>query len=265
MPSLLFDLLDRWFAPAPDPRKVAWVGAHNYAHRGLHAPGVPENSCAAIEHAIAGGYGIECDVQRSGDGQPVVFHDFDLDRLTQESGPVARRSAAQLGAMQLSGTAQTIPTLRQVLKLVDGQVPILIEVKSSREQRVAATCLAVRRVLEGYTGAHGVMSFDPRVAGWFRRHSPHTVRGLVVTEGEDRALPGRIRRHLALWHARPDFLAYDIRDLPSRFAASQRRRGIPVATWTVRSAEHRDRAAVHADAPIFEGVVVAEKGAGAAA
>jgi glycerophosphoryl diester phosphodiesterase len=256
MPSLPFALLDRWAAPVPDPRKVAWIGERDYAHRGLHGNGIPENSRAAFARAIAGGHGIELDVQRSSDGQPVVFHDDALDRLTGESGPVVRRSAAQLGAIALAGTVEgvteTIPTLRQVLAQIAGQVPVLIEVKSDRHARIAALCLAVRRVLEGYTGQHAVMSFDPRVSRWFRRHSPHTVRGLIVSEGEDRALPGKLRRRLALWHARPDFLAYDVRDLPSRFAAAQRRRGLPVATWTVRDAEHDERAEAHADAAIFE-------------
>ncbi|GGB88563.1 phosphodiesterase [Novosphingobium endophyticum] len=260
-----FALLDRWLSPPPAPRRVAWIGEHDYAHRGLHGPGVPENSPAAFRRAVARGLGVELDVQRSSDGQPVVFHDTDLDRLTGETGPVARRSAAQLGAIPLAGSSETIPTLRQVLTAVAGRTPVLIEVKSRREQHPAALCLAVRRVLEGYTGPHAVMSFDPRVAHWYARHSPHTVRGLVVSEGEDRALPGKVRRHLALWRARPDFLAYDIRDLPSGFAAAQRRRGLPVATWTVRSAEHRERASAHADAAIFEGAPAAAKGASAQA
>jgi glycerophosphoryl diester phosphodiesterase len=261
MPSLPFVLLDRWLSPPPDPRRVAWLGESRFAHRGLHGPGAPENSRTAFARAIAGGFGIECDVQRSSDGQPVVFHDEELDRLTGESGPVVRRSAAQLGAIALTGAQETIPTLRQVLTQIAGRVPVLIEIKSGKDQRVAAMCLAVRRVLEGYAGPHAVMSFDPRVSRWYRKHSPHTVRGLVVSEGEDRALPGKVRRHLALWHARPDFLAYDVRDLPSSFAAAQRRRGLPVATWTVRTPEHRERAQAHADADIFEGAAVELKGA----
>lgn len=248
--------LDRWRAPPPAPRKVSWIAGTTFAHRGLHGPGAPENSLAAFERAIARGLGIELDVQRSGDGQAMVFHDWELDRLTGESGPVARRSAEQLGALRLAGTGQCIPTLRQVLDLVAGRVPVLIEIKSRREARATALCLPVRRTLEGYRGPHAAMSFDPRVSGWFASHSPLTTRGLVVTEGDDKALPGRLRRHLALWTARPDFLAYDVRDLPSRFAAAQRARGIPVATWTVRSAEHRERAAGHADAPIAEGAGV---------
>lgn len=257
MPLLPFAPIDRWRAPAPEPGKVAWIGAYDYAHRGLHGPGLPENSPGAFAAAIDRGFGIECDIQRSGDGRAMVFHDWDLDRLTGETGPVARRSALELGAIALGGSADTIPSLRGLLDQVGGRVPILIEVKSRRDIRVPSLCLAVRRELEGYRGPHAVMSFDPRVSRWFAHHSPTTVRGLVVTEENDRALAGRIRRHMALWHARPDFLAYDIRDLPSPFAAAQRRRGLPVATWTVRSAELRRHAAEHADAPIAEGAGIA--------
>ena len=199
--------------------------------------------------------GIECDVRRSLDGQAMVFHDAMLERVTGETGAVAQRSTEELGRISLSGSMDTIPTLRQTLAQIAGRVPVLIEIKSQAgaQGRISALCLAVRRVLEGYQGHHAIMSFDPRVVRWFADHSPLTVRGLVVTEEDDKALPGMIRRRLALWHARPDFLAYDIRDLPSRFAAAQRQRGLPVTTWTVKTAEHRERAAEHADAPIAEG------------
>lgn len=249
--------LDRWRAPAPNPRKVAWLSGHTYAHRGMHGPGIPENSIAAFSRAIGNGLGIECDVHRARDGMPVVFHDWDLERLTGQDGDIAQLTGAQLGAIRLSGSTETIPDLRRVLDLVRGRVPLLIEVKSRRDTRINALCLSIRRALEGYTGHHAVMSFDPRVPRWFADHSPLTVRGLVLSEEDDKALPGRLRRHSWLWHARPDFLAYDVRDLPSRFAAAQRKRGLPVLTWTVRSAEHRERATEHADAPIAEGAGIA--------
>ncbi|HEX8058144.1 MAG TPA: glycerophosphodiester phosphodiesterase family protein [Novosphingobium sp.] len=254
----LFAPIDRWLAPAPEPGKVAWIGKHTFAHRGLHYPGVPENSPGAFAAAIFRQFGIECDIQRSADGQAMVFHDWELDRLTDASGPVAKRSAAELGAILLTGSEDHIPTLRQLLDQIDGRVPLLIEIKSRREMHIGAICLAVRRVLEGYVGPHAVMSFDPRVSHWFAAHSPATVRGLVVTEENDKTAMGRIKRHLSLWRAKPDFLAYDIRDLPSAFAASQRGRGLPVASWTVRSAELRDRAALHADAPIAEGAGIGQ-------
>lgn len=254
---MIIGQLDRWRAPPPAAKKVAWLGEWTYAHRGLHGAGVAENSPSGFAAAIARGLGIECDVQRSSDGQAMVFHDWELERLTGETGPVAARSAEQLGRIVLSGSEDCIPSLRRVLDQVAGQVPVLIEIKSRANSRANALSLAVRRQLEGYRGPHAVMSFDPRVARWFADHSPLTVRGLVVTEEHGKTLAGRIRRHLALWHARPDFLAYDIRDLPNRFAAEQRKRGLPVLTWTVRNAEHRERAAAYADAAIMEGSAAA--------
>lgn len=248
--------LDRWLAPAPPPERVAWLRTTCFAHRGLHGRGVAENSLGAATAAIARGLGIECDVQRSSDGQAVVFHDWELDDLTAEHGPVGNRSAAELGRIVLSGSTDTIPSLRGLLDVVAGRVPLLIEVKSRKDRRFGALCLAVRRVLEGYRGPHAIMSFDPRVSRWFAANSPQTVRGLIVTEENAKALPGRIKRHLSLWHARPDFLSYDIRDLPGRFPAAQRRRGLPLVTWTISTPELLDRSRIWADAPTVEGAGV---------
>lgn len=248
-----FALIDNWLAPPPASQRVEWIYGTCFAHRGLHGPGHPENGPSAFAGAIERGLGIECDVQKSSDDQAIVIHDFTLERLTAESGPVNQRSAAQLGAIALSGgNGETIPSLRQLLDQIDGRVPLLIEVKTRTDRPVAAICLAVRRALEGYRGPHAVMSFDPRVGHWFARHSPLTVRGLVMSEEDDKALIGMIRRRLWLWFGKPDFLAYDVRDLPSRFARAQRRRGLPLCTWTVRSPELLERAHAHADAPIAE-------------
>jgi glycerophosphoryl diester phosphodiesterase len=253
----LIAALDAWASPVPAAARVGWLKGHDYAHRGLHGGDVPENSLPAFSAAIARGMGLECDVQQTGDGHAVVFHDWELDRLTGQRGPVAARGAAELARIAVGGGAERIPRLVDLLALVRGRVPLLIELKTRRERRVSALCLAVRRDLEGYPGPVAVMGFDPRVCGWFRRYGPRVVRGLVVSEEGARTASGGVRRHLALWQARPDFLAYDVRDLPSRFAAAQRRRGLPVLTWTVRSPALRQRAADHADAPIVEGEGVA--------
>ena len=212
-----------------------------------------ENSPSAFAAAIARGFGIECDVQRSRDGEAMVFHDWELDRLTGERGPVKARDAADLAKIALGGTGETIPTLADLLARVAGQVPLLIEIKSKREVRFAPLCFAVRRALEGYRGPVAVMSFDPRVIRWFHLQAPRIVRGLVVTEEGGRTLSGIVRRHLSLWQARAEFLAYDIRDLPSRFASAQRRRGLPLLTWTVRSEDLAERARYNGAAPIAEG------------
>jgi len=257
MRSLLFALLDRWLAPSPDPRRIAWLDQWAYAHRGLFGPGVPENSPAAFAAAISRRRGIECDTQNSRDGIAMVFHDDGLERLTAESGPLGQRTAAELDTIRLRGGNDHVPSLREVLDQVSGAVPLLIELKSRGNVSAGTQCAPVRHALAGYRGRHAIMSFDPRLVRWFADHAPQTVRGLVVTEEHARTLRGQLQRRLALWHARPEFLAYDINDLPSRFAAVQRRRGLPILTWTVRSAEQQRRAMLHADARIAEGSAIA--------
>ena len=232
----------------PDPFLLAAVPI---AHRGLHGDGRVENSCAAFEAALAAGHGIELDVQASGDGEAIVFHDATLDRLTGETGALAARSASELTAVTLRGSDDSIPSLGQVLRLIDGRVPLLIEVKAPR-RRAAALARAVARALDGYGGPVGVMSFNPGVPHWFERHAPAVLRGLVVTEEGKRGLRGRLERFASIPWADPDFLAYDIRDLPSPFAAAFRAAGKPVFTWTVRSQGDRARAALHADQIIHE-------------
>jgi glycerophosphoryl diester phosphodiesterase len=251
MQSSPFALLDGLIAPAPATRRVAFLTVRPFAHRGLHGPDVAENSRAAFAAAIAAGHGIECDVRASRDGEAFVFHDETLDRLTGETGPVAERTAAMLAGIRLQNDGETLLRLSEMLALVAGRVPILIELKAPGVQ-VAPLCLAVRRVLEGYRGAVAVMSLNPRVGRWFAEHAERITRGLVVTEEGRRGLCGRAARHIALWRARPDFLAYDVRDLPSRFAAATRARGVPVLAWTVRDAAAERTAFAQADQIIYE-------------
>lgn len=233
--------------------RLGWLRGVTYAHRGLHGHGRAENSLSAFTAAIDAGLGIECDVQLSADRRAVVFHDWELDRLTGQSGPIAARPVAELTRMALRGTIETIPTLRDLLGLVAGRVPLLIEIKNPRERTVSPLSRAVLRDLEGYAGPHAVMSFDPRVGHWFATRSPATVRGLVVSEANARTLGASLKRRFALWQSRAEFLAYDVRDFPSRFAAEQRTRGLPVLTWTIRTSALRRLAEDHADAWIAEG------------
>ncbi|WP_246524791.1 glycerophosphodiester phosphodiesterase family protein [Sphingobium phenoxybenzoativorans] len=246
-----FARLDSCLSPAPDAARVAFLRAQPFAHRGLHGKGLVENSLAAFDAAIAAGYGMECDVRASQDGVAFVFHDADLDRLTAEKGKLADRSASLLDAVILSGAREPLPRLDALLHRIDGRAPLLIEVKAPT-RNVIRICRATRRALEGYRGPVAIMSFNPLVASWFRREAPHIVRGLVVTEEGKQGYRGRIARTLALWKAKPDFLAYDVRDLPSRFPARARQRGLPVLTWTVRNAAAEQVAFAHADESIFE-------------
>jgi glycerophosphoryl diester phosphodiesterase len=247
----LFAPLENLIAPAPAQTRVAFLKAQPYAHRGLHGAGIVENSRAAFRAAIAIGHGIELDVQSARDGEAMVFHDATLDRLTDATGDVMARTPAELAQITLRGTDEPIATLPEILSLIGGRVPVLIEVKA-KGTHVAPLCLSVRRALEGYTGPAAIMSFNPLVGQWFRENAIRIVRGLVVSEEDKRNLTGQLERWGSMMTAKPDFLAYDVRDLPSKFAAAARARGIPVLTWTVRDAEAERRAFAHADEAIYE-------------
>jgi glycerophosphoryl diester phosphodiesterase len=255
MQSSLFVPFDRLIAPPPEARRVAFLSAQPYAHRGLHGASCPENSRAAFTAAIAAGHGIECDVQAAREGEAFVFHDTMLDRLTNTHGAFAARSAGELDQIRLRDNNETIPRLAEILALIGGRVPVLIEIKSS-SPLVGVLCLGVRRALEGYSGNVAIMSFNPAVGRWFRNHAPRFVRGLAITEQGPATRLARLRRELerrvALWTVKPDFLAYDIRDLPSHFASGQHSRGLKLLTWTVRTAQQERTAFDHADEMIYE-------------
>ena len=226
-----------------------------YAHRGLHGPGMVENSRAAFKAAIAAGHGIETDVQVSKDGVAMIFHDYELDRLTRKTGPVIERKAAKLEKIRFKDSDETIPRLTEMLALVNGRAPVLIELKA-RSRKVKKLCRSVADALAGYDGEAAVMSFNPEVGRWFARNAPDIVRGLVMTEHDEVTLAARLRgamrRSLSVFRAGPHFLAYDIRDLPSAFASSLRERGVPVVTWTVRTEGEKACAAEEADQIIYE-------------
>jgi glycerophosphoryl diester phosphodiesterase len=231
--------------------ELAALGAVPFAHRGLHGGGRVENSNGAFQAAAEAGYGIELDVQLSRDGWAMVFHDDRLDRLTNKSGPLAALTAAELRSIRLYTSNEVMPTLAEALEIVASRVPMLIEVKAP-DRHVRPLCEAVAKALEGYAGPVGIMSFNPEVGAWFARHAPERLRGLVVSEQGKKGFRGKVERRLSLWRSHADFLAYDIRDLPSDFAALARFDGRPIYTWTVRSAADRARAAAHADQIIFE-------------
>jgi len=249
----LLSKLDRWLAPPPNPARVSWLKDWTYAHRGLHGPGRVENSPSAFRAAVEAGLGIECDIQRSRDGMAMVYHDWDFARLHGRSEAGDALDAADWRALRYANSDEGPFGLVDLLELVASRVPLLIEVKSRPRYTVEQSCERVVEALAGYSGLHAVMSFDPRVSRWLRRHAPQTVRGLVMREDEHGHTQRAWRRHAALWIARPDFIAYHVKALPNRFAASLRGHGMPLLTWTVDSTEARETARRHADAPIAEG------------
>ncbi len=236
----------------PDPKPFApWLCERPYAHRGLHGPGICENSRSAFEAACRTGHGIELDVRLSRDGFGVVFHDADLTRLTGVEGLVAKRTVAELSGLRLAATTDGIGTLADTLKFVAGRAPVLIELKTDGDTHAAARlCLSVRHALEGYRGRFAVMSFDPAVGRWFAEHAPRIARGLVV--GEVRTLRRMLWLLLCLRRSRPHFVACDLQALSSRIVRTLRKRGTPVLAWTVCTDADRAFANIHADQIVYE-------------
>lgn len=256
----------RWPKLDAEPETLDFLKRQPYAHRGLHdaAAGIPENSLAAFDRAIKAGVGIELDVRLTRDGDVIVFHDETLDRLTNRRGPVYALNRDQLRGVQIAGTENRIMTLHDTLIHIRGRVPVLIEAKTSGIPQYQPVCFAIRRALEGYKGNCAVMSFDARLTGWFYRHHPKVIRGLVMTEEQRRPLSRwdlrkRIKRQLVISHAHPHFIAYDVGKLPSTLTASARERKLPVLAWTVRTHEQHVLAAANVDEVIFEGRVPAAR------
>lgn len=231
----------------------AWLTRWEYAHRGLHGAGRPENSLAAAEAAIAAGMGIECDIQRSHDGEAMVFHDWELDRLTDGAGGTGEHSAEALGCLSLRENAEPVPTLQALLDLIAGRAPLLAEIKSKPGYDVAPSCERVCELLSDYCGEVAVMSFDPRVAEWVREYAPHLPCGLVMREDSHGYTQTAAERGEALRAADPDFLAYHILALPNERVTALRAAGLPILAWTVNSVETRAAAKAHADALVSEG------------
>jgi glycerophosphoryl diester phosphodiesterase len=227
----------------PDPLDPGPTG---FAHRGLHGPGVPENSLAAFRAAIELGAGIECDVRLSESGGAIVFHDHNLQRLCASALTVEATPGALLMGQRLLGTNEHIPSLHQLLDLVRGKVPLLIEVKC-RGGNAAKLTEQVVTDLAVYDGPVGVMSFEPAVGKWLERHASHIPRGLVISRKAS-----TFNRWKSIRSSSAQFLAIDC-DVITRLWVVRQRRSKWVYSWTIRSAEQRETGEIHADALIWEG------------
>ncbi len=237
----------------------AWLKDQPVAHRGYHSRegnGPPENSRAAFEAAIERGYAIELDVRLSADGQVVVFHDSTFDRLIGREGDAHHHTAAEMGAMNILGSSETIPTLKDVLALVGGRVPILIELKGLGPEHVGPLEAAVLELLRDYEGAVAVQSFNPYSMGWFAAHAPEIPRGQIsesfIGEKVDWYRAYLLRNLLLNSVSRPHFIAYDVRSLDHWAPQQARTEGLALLTWTVQDDAQLARARALADNIIFE-------------
>ena len=239
-------------------RDQSWLSGLRAAHRGLFTAGTEreENTLPAITAAIELGYAIEIDVQVTADKKIMVFHDFTLERLTGGHGRLADLLYSEIKQHIVGATKLPIPTLKEVLDTVNGQSPLLIEVKSKHEQDIRPICEGVREFVQGYKGHVAIMSFDPRIISWFRKHAPDIIRGWVISKEALDGFKANLMRPYIMWQSKPDFIACDIRELPNSFTAKWRSHGNPLLTWTVRTQEQEKIGIKHTDGLIFEAPAV---------
>lgn len=235
------------------------------AHRALHdrAAGRPENSRAAIRAGIEAGYGLEIDLQLSSDGVAMVFHDDDLDRLTDQTGPLRDRAAAELSAIRLTDAEDGIPTLAEVLEIVAGRVPLLIEIKDQTpfDRKLEA---ATAKALEGYVGPVAVMGFNPQSVIAMAELAPTVPRGITTCAYAYDAWPlppetcDLLREIPDYDRAEASFISHEAADLARDRVAELQSQGAALLCWTIRSQGAEDEARRIADNVTFEGYPAAK-------
>lgn len=242
------------------------------AHRGLHdlRRGIPENSCAAFEAAIAAGYGVEMDIQLTRDGAAMVFHDYDMERLTGHRGPIRQKTRAEVETLGLLGNDEPVPSLRKVLDRVAGRVPLLIEIKDqdgAMGPDVGVLERAVAAELGTYRGPVALMSFNPHSVAALAAAAPKIPRGLTTEAWADhdtQMIPEARRKDLRdipdFDRVGASFISHQASDLSRPRVQALKALGVPILCWTIRSQAEEAEARKLADNITFEGYKAAVPG-----
>lgn len=231
----------------------SWLCNKFIAHRGLHGDGVPENSLAAYQKAIDKGYAIEIDVRPLADGTIVSFHDDELDRLTKHKGLICEKTSEQIKDYVLNNSKEKIPTLQEVLDLVDGKVPLLVEIKNQGKVGFEKN---VYELLKAYKGEYAVQSFNPLSLGWFAKNAPEVKRGQLASFYKKDNL-GKIKKFLLKRMllnniSKPHFVSYKVEDIPNKYVDKAKKKGLPILAWSVRSQTEFERVKGYVSNIIFE-------------
>lgn len=225
-----------------------------FAHRGLWDETAPENSLGAFEKAIDAGYGIELDISPLEDNSPVVFHDSKMSRMTGKDRYIQNVSRDELKDIKLLNSNETIPTLEEVLALVNGRTPLLIEIKN--HEKIGELESRVLEQLKNYKGEYAIQSFNPYILKWFYEKAPNIWRGQLASYFKGEALGGLKRFVLKRLGLRKlthqNFVSYDLKNLPNRFT---RKLEVPLLSWTIRNQEDYIKAIQFSDNVIFENCI----------
>lgn len=226
------------------------------AHRGLHDTNLCENSLGAFKAAVAHGYGIELDVHTLKDGGLVVVHDNNLKRVTGFDVNVEDLNAEDLKKYPLLIGGEIIPTFKQLLSVVKGKVPLLVELKVTGEFNPELP-RRVLKALEGYPNPENIAleSFQPYCMRWLKENSIKFPLGQLASaklDGQTKLIQWLFRTLRVCKISKPDFVAYDITYLPNRFVTRAKKKGIPVIAWTIDTKEKYELAKKVSDNVIFE-------------
>lgn len=236
--------------------KISWIKETPIAHRGLHTKDIPENSLSAFENALKNNYAIELDVQFTKDKEVVVFHDENLKRITNDTRNIEDVNYDELKNLRLGNTNEIIPTLEEVLELVDSKVAILIEIKDCKDYIELSE--KTYEILKGYEGNYAIQSFNPFILEWYKNNASEVIRGQLsgtFTEGSESLNSFEkfaLKNMLLNFKSKPNYIGYDLEGIPKSKLESLRKKGVPIIVWTVKNKEDMEKAYKYSDNITFE-------------
>ncbi len=236
--------------------KISWIKETPIAHRGVHTKDIPENSLSAFENALKNNYAIELDVQFTKDKEVVVFHDENLKRMTNDTRNIEDVNYDELKNLRLDNTNEIIPTLEEVLELVDSKVAILIEIKDCKDYIELSE--KTYEILKGYEGNYAIQSFNPFILEWYKNNASEVIRGQLsgtFTEGSEslNSFEKFVLKNMLLnFKSKPNYIGYELEGIPKSKLESLRKKGVPIIVWTVKNKEDMEKAYKYSDNITFE-------------
>lgn len=232
----------------------SWIVKNPIANRGLFGDKIPENSLAAFKNAVKNKLAVEIDVTCLADNTPVAFHDAKLARMTGKDGFISNSAYEDISKLTLAGTKEKIPTLKEVLDVIEGKVPALIQIKNFG--KVGVIEKAVWKVLQDYSGEYAIESYNPYTLEWFKKNAPKVKRGQLASYFKDKEITGiskwslkRMRFNKKI--SEPNFIVYDANDMPNKFVKKYIGE-IPVLTCSIRSEDEEKRLSPFVDNFLFD-------------
>ena len=238
-------------------KDLTWLKETKLAHRGLHEKdlSIPENSMEAFENAMSHGYGLELDLNLLKDNTIIVFHDHHLKRMTGLDKDVGSCTYDDIKSLTLHDTDSHIPTFDELLRFVDGRVPLLIEIKPFGD--IENFCSLVYQRLKVYQGTYAIFSFHPKVIKWFKQNAPEVIRGQIATkyhksEAVNPLIGALLARLFFNRFTKPDFISYNVKHMPNKHLDKAKKRGVTIISYVARDQKTFDFVKKHYDNIVFE-------------